>query len=353
MEYGTLIRQAWSITWRYRFLWLLGVLAGGAVGMPTLNGGARGGVAPAGSSPFTPADPSVRATGEQVVSWAVTNAALLVGLALIATALVVVLIVLSFIAQGSMASATAEIASGRPTTLGRAWSAGVHLFWRYVGLWLVLIGATIAIAAAVAALIGGGIAAALVGQTPWPALAFVILVEAIVIVAFVRFMLAISRNSGVPRWIVIVGSALFAVPMFTVLIVAALLLSVVVAFAQRAIAIEDVGPIGALQSGWRLTRSHLGDSLLTWLVNVGLALATGLAAVLVIIGALALLGAFGALLFAMAGLSGPLFAYVGLGGLALIAVVLTMAGVANTFFWTFWTLVYFRLSGRTVLQGAA
>ena len=25
MDYGTLIRQAWTITWRYRFLWLLGI----------------------------------------------------------------------------------------------------------------------------------------------------------------------------------------------------------------------------------------------------------------------------------------------------------------------------------------
>ena len=261
-------------------------------------------------------------------------------------ALVLVLIVLSFVAQGSMATATGEIASGRATSLGRAWRAGVHLFWRYAGLCLVLVGATIAIAAAVAALVGAGVAAALAGHTPWPALALGVLAEAIVIVVFVRFMINITLDSGVPRWLVIGGSALFALPMFTVLIVVALLLSIVVAFAQRAIAIEDVGPIDALQSGWRLTRSHLGDSLLTWLVNVGLALASGLAAVLGVIGALFLLGAAGALLFAVAGLSGPFFAYVGLGGVVLIAAVLTVAGVVNTFFWTFWTLVYFRLSGR-------
>jgi len=42
VDYGNLIRQAWTITWRYRFLWLLGVLAGGAVGMPSLNGGNTG-----------------------------------------------------------------------------------------------------------------------------------------------------------------------------------------------------------------------------------------------------------------------------------------------------------------------
>src|SRR4029078_12145057 len=42
VDYVSLIRQAWTITWRYRFLWLLGLLAGGAVGMPALNGGNAG-----------------------------------------------------------------------------------------------------------------------------------------------------------------------------------------------------------------------------------------------------------------------------------------------------------------------
>ena len=40
MEYGKLIRDAWNITWRYRFLWVLGLLAGGSAGLPGLNGGA-------------------------------------------------------------------------------------------------------------------------------------------------------------------------------------------------------------------------------------------------------------------------------------------------------------------------
>jgi hypothetical protein len=348
MEYGTLIRQAWTITWRYRFLWLLGVLAGGAVGMPTLNGGGSGTGWRADSTDIRPTDPSLVAAGEQVGAWAVANAGSLIALAVAAVALMLVLLVLSFIAQGSMGRATADIASGRPSSLGSAWGAGVHLFWRYVGLWLVLIGAAIAIAAIIGAVVAAGAAAAIAGQAPWLGLALALAAGAAIVVGFMRFVLAITRDSGAPRWLVIVGSALFALPIFTVLIAAALLLSIVVAFAQRAIAVEDAGPIAALQSGWRLTRAHLGDSLLTWLVNVGLALATGIAVVLTALGALVLLAGIGGLVFAVVGLTGPLFAYIGVGGLVLTAGVLTLAGIANTFFWAFWTLAYFRLSGRSV-----
>ena len=30
MEYGRIVRDAWQITWRHPFLWVLGLFAGGA-----------------------------------------------------------------------------------------------------------------------------------------------------------------------------------------------------------------------------------------------------------------------------------------------------------------------------------
>ncbi len=131
-----------------------------------------------------------------------------------------------------------------------------------------------------------------------------------------------------------------------VVLAVGLTLSIVVAFAQRAIAVEDIGPIAALRSGWRVTRAHLGESLLTWLVNLGLALATGIAIVVGLLGAVLLLGGIGAALYAVAGFSAPTLAYIGLGGVVFLIGALTLAGIANTFFWTFWTLAYLRLSGR-------
>src|SRR5579864_1484552 len=118
------------------------------------------------------------------------------------------------------------------------------------------------------------------------------------------------------------------------------------------IAIENLGPLAALQSGWRLTRAHVGESLLTWLVNVGLAIASGITFGLGLVGALLLLGGIGAAVFAVAGLTPPTITYIGLGGLVLVVGVLTLAGIANAFFWTYWTLAYLRLSGHAAPTAA-
>jgi hypothetical protein len=79
--------------------------------------------------------------------------------------------------------------------------------------------------------------------------------------------------------------------------------------------------------------------------GVGLS-ASGLATFAAGLGALLAVSVVGSLPFAALGFSTPLFAYVGLGGLLLVFAALTLVGITNTFFWSYWTLVYLRLSGR-------
>jgi hypothetical protein len=302
MDYGAVIRQAWSITWRYRFLWLLGILAGGAVGVPSTASGGRGGSG-SGATDFQNLDPSLVRIGQQLQSRALDNVGLLLAAAGLFVGLGLVLLVLSFVAQGAMAEATAEIASGRPSTLSGAWSAGLHLFWRYVLLCVIVAVAAVLLAG----VFGGLIVSAMRGP-------------------------AVAAGLGVL-------AMLF-------LVLAGLVLSIVVAFAQRAIAVEDVGPIAALRDGWLLTRQHLGGSLLTWLVNLGLAVGAGVVMLVGFICALVVLGGIGAALFAVTGLSTPVLVYVGVGTLLLVAAGLIVLGIGNTFFWSYWTLAYLRLSGR-------
>jgi hypothetical protein len=344
MEYGSLIGQAWKITWRYRFLWLLGILAGGAVGIPSLNGGNTGWQT--NSRDTGQLSPGLAAAAAGIEEWALANIGLLIGVAAVGVLLALVLLVLSFIAQGGMAQATADLATGHTSTLGRAWSAGLHLFWRYVGLWLVLVAAGIIIAAIIGAVVAAVALVAVAGGAPGVGLAIGALAAAAIVVGFVVFVVQAVGETSVPRWLILVGATLFALPLFTILAVVALGLSIVVAFAQRAIAVENAGPIDALRSGWRLTRAHLGESLLTWLINVGLAIATALTALFGIGGAVMLLGGIGWALFSVAGLTAPTVAYIGVGGLALLVLILTLTGIANAFFWTYWTLAYLRLSGR-------
>lgn len=344
MDYGSLIGQAWSITWRYRFLWLLGILAGGAVGMPSLNGGNTGWQT--NSSDMQQVSPEMAAAASGIEGWALANMGVLIGIAAVGVLLALVLLVLSFIAQGGMASATAELATGHTSSLGRAWSAGLHLFWRYVGLWLVLVAAGIVVAAVIGAIVAAVALAAVPAGAPGVGLAIGALAAAAIVVGFVMLVVRTVGETSVPRWLIVVGATLFALPLFTVVAVIALGLSIVIAFAQRAIAVENVGPVDALRSGWRLARAHIGESLLTWVINVGLAIATGLTALLGIGSAAVLLGGIGWALFSVAGLTAPMVAYIGVGGLALLALVLTLAGIANAFLWTYWTLAYLKLSGR-------
>ena len=305
MEYGKLIRDAWTITWRYRFLWVLGLLAGGAVGLPSLNGS---GVRTGGTQPlpreFEQSNPAVAAAVQDVTTWAVANVGLLIALAGVLTLVVLTLAIVSLIAQGGMAEATAELATGHTMSFGRAWGAGLHLFWRYLVLWLVLA----VVAGIVAGVLGAVIASAMALSIP--------------------------------------GGWLIAGIVFMLLIALALAMSIVVAFAQRAIAIENAGPIESLRSGWHLMRAHLGDSLMTWLINVALALASGLAFAAGLLAAILVLGGIGAMLFAAVGLTTSFVVYAGFGGLVLLAAVLTAIGIANAFFWNYWTLAYLRLSGR-------
>ena len=341
MNYGSLIGQAWRITWHYRFLWLLGILAGGVVGMPTLNGGNTGWQT--NSREMQQLSPDLAAAAAGVEQWALANIGLLIGVAAVGVLLALTLLVLSFIAQGGMAQATADLATGHTSSLGRAWSAGVHLFWRYVGLWLVLVAAGMLIAAVIGAVVA---AVAIAGAASGAAFAIGALAAAAIVIGFVVFVVQTVGETSVPRWLIVIGATLFALPLFTVLAVVALGLSIVVAFAQRAIAVENVGPVDALRSGWRLARAHMGESLLAWLINVGLAIATAFMALLGIGAGLVLLGGIGWAVFSIAGLTAPTVAYIGVGGVALFALILTLTGIANAFFWTYWTLAYLRLSGR-------
>jgi hypothetical protein len=83
--------------------------------------------------------------------------------------------------------------------------------------------------------------------------------------------------------------AIVGLPLPAVLIVGGVCASIIVEFAQRAIAVEDVGAIEALRSGYSLMRLHLGESALTWAINLGLTVACGAACVAGLVAALIVL----------------------------------------------------------------
>jgi hypothetical protein len=312
MDYGALIREAWATTWRHRFLWILGFFAGGAAGFT----GTRGtGVQWKGDiDGLERTAPALSRAGQDVAAWLQGNLGMILALVGLAALLGLAMLVVSLIAQGGMAEATVDLARGRSSSFGRAWRTGLRLFWRYVGLWLTLIGLAILVAAVIGAIVAAAIALANLG--------------------------------GGGTLLAVVAGVLLGLPLALGAIVVAIGASIVVAYAQRAIFAEDAGPVAALWSGVRLLREHPGTSALVWLINLALGIGAGIAALLAVVAVLFVLALPGVGFWALAGFTGPTIVYGGLAILAVVAAGIVLSGIANTFLWNYWTLAYLQLTGR-------
>jgi hypothetical protein len=262
-------------------LWIFGLLAGATAG--SLSIGRLVWPDDVGSPFSTDATSIVPA---QLPTWLAEHApqvAMLVAAALVA---VLGLLAASVVARGGITQATLELSRGRTASLGGIVRAGARWFWPFLGL-LVLLGVVLAV------------------------------VLGMVVLA------ALSLGS--------VGAVL-AAGVLSVGVVA----SIVLAYAERSIVVYDLGPLAALQAGWRLFQAHTGASLLAWSLSVGLA--------------------FGAAMVATMAIATLLLFFGGLGlasVLATLGLLVLLAAVANTFFWSYWTLAYVRLEGDNEGQLAA
>jgi len=312
VDYGEIVGSAWRMTWRNRGLWWVGFFAGGASGSCSGGSSVNSGM-PAGQG--TDAFPGFDRNLESGL------ASIQSGLAEILPILIVLGIIIFVIWLGfwllSVACAAAvivggrEAAAGRPATLSQAWTQGLRAYGRLFQLellWLVF----------------------------W-----------IVIIGLI-VLLAIQSLTNQPRsgidWL------FWVLNLFGVLAVVGIvgsLLSIVLAYAQRAIVLDGAGAVDGISAGARLARQRLGQSLLVWLIGLALSIGGGIVLVIgLIVLALptVLIGAILGILTSLTG--GPGFG-VGLGLLFLVLFVAVLVGGAglNTYLWHYWTLAYLHMTG--------
>lgn len=133
MDYSDLLRGAWRVARRHKYLWLLGLFAteggcGLSGGSPNIRGSFGGG------DGYDSLSPHASEFGE----WIAHNWALLAALLLGLLALGIALWVISIISTGGLIAGSDAAHAGVPSGLGAAWSAGVHNFWRLFGMWLLV-----------------------------------------------------------------------------------------------------------------------------------------------------------------------------------------------------------------------
>ncbi len=307
MDIGRVLGRAWEITWRWKALWVLGLLA-------ALGSGAGGSsnVIYSGDAGEWAGHPGM---GVQVPPEMV---GVLVGVGCLALLIGIALWVLSLIGRGGLIAGVQQVEEEETMTLSQAWRAGVSRFWTLFGLSVlaslpILLLVLVGVVAAVAMIVGG-----------------VVLGEAF--------------ESGAPAWIML--SIAFFGGLCCVAVPVGIVLEQIRIYGERAAILEGLGWIDAFKRGWEILKANLGTTIILWLIFlvIGLILA-------------------GLIFGTMLGVSLPLvgiFSQVDPGawilvpicfGVILAAIIGALVGaIVQTFTSAAWTLAYREMTGMATAR---
>ncbi len=312
MNYWDLVKDAFWITLRNRYLWFFGFFAG--VGgtsdfnfnISTGGGGPDNDVDRSGAlGPFGGQLPFDGPIGGAEV-------AVVIVLALLALVLFVIFLVLVVISNGGLADSVAAIEGGQRRGFGSTWRAGASRFWRVLGYCILFFLIGLALLITIAVPIGLVVAAVFLG----------------------------TEATGA-RVVSVVLAALVAIPLLIVVFVS---LSIIAQFALREIVIRGQRVIASVGGGWRIFRQNLGRSILVWLIQIALTIVATIA-LLVAGAAVGLILFLPTILLAVAELTTTAVVTGIIAGLILLPFLIIAAAVLGTFNHAYWTLAYLRITG--------
>jgi hypothetical protein len=307
-NFGEVLTRAWQIVWKFKVLWIFGILAGCARG-----GGGNGGGGKNGfdfSSPHVP--PGMERLFQNISNHAI-------GYTLIAIALLcviwIVALFLGAIGRIGLIRGAAQADGGAERLIfGQLFSESMPYFWRMFGLSLII------------------------------ALPVLILVTIIVAGLFAFFIpLAVSSSSTgeTPRL-----GFLAIIPIFAgcmcLLVPVLLVVGLIIRQAENAIVLEEMRVFPALSRGWEVFRKNLAPILLMAIILWVISIVAGLIIALPIVG----VAIPTALAFAIGGARrmAPL-ALLGLCLCIYIPVSMALNGILTSYTQSAWTLTYRRLTG--------
>jgi len=326
MDHLKVLKRAWEITWRYRVLWVFGIILA-----LTTAGGGRGpqysfngeDFSPGGEFPLPAIPPEVSST----------LIAIGVGLACVIVILIIASVVARYVAETALIRMVDDY---EETGEKRSVRQGFRLGWSRTALRLFLINLLIGLPVA---------------------LAFILLF--LLALAPLLLWTTKSKAAGAVGTVTTIG--LFFLFVLLAIIVR-VVLSLLMHFFRRVCALEELGVIESIRQGYTVVRQHLKDVGIMWLIMVGLglgwilvmipvtillvivaAMLGGLPALLV--GGLASLAFEGAVPWILAGAVGiPIFILV-------VAVPgLFLGGLAEVFKSSVWTLTYRELRALESLE---
>ncbi len=302
MDYGNVLARAWQISWRWKVLWILGLLAGLGQAM-------------SGGSNTRYGTGNNEWGGPQGFGIPPEVFGALAGAACLGIIIGIALWVVSVIARGGLIAGVQQVEEEGDTSFGRAWRAGAHRFWTLFG---------IGILAAIPMIIAVFLGIAVLGTTAFAGLA------------------ASGSSSGMDR----IGAILAPVACCSVtflcgLFILALVLAQIRIYAERAAIMEDLGWLDAFKRGWEILKENLGPTIVLWIIfffiGLALALLIGAAMMVLMLPFIAMLTSTDPAGWAV----GPLCC----GGVIAAVVFAVIVAFIETFTSAAWTLAYRDLAG--------
>lgn len=318
MRYTEIIKRAWTITWRYRVLWIFGILlaltgsgsggGGGGGGGSNVSSG-WGGMGPWPGMPELSRIPPA------------TWAAIIALCCCILLVFLIVAVVVNYVARTALYRSVNQI---EETQAAPTWREGFRLGWSYRAFRLWLLDLIIGIPAAVVAIV-----LLALGASP---------------------LLLLLVDSPVAKGIGIALTVAIELLLLLVILLGAIALSVLGQFWSREVALADRSIGEALASGYAMVRRRLSHVAGMWLLMFGIGLGFAIVVIPVLLVLLAVGGAVGGGLgYAMYALSDsvPLAIALGLPVFLVITVIpmTLIQGIYQVFESSVWTLTYREVAG--------
>ncbi len=337
MDHLKILKRSWEITWRYRVLWVFGILLALTSGGGGGNGGGGGSSGRTGSLPSAPGAPSAGPHLPEIPPQ-VVGTLIVIGIAL--ACVLFLLMIASVIVRYVSETALIRLVNDHEETGERqSVRQGFRWGWSRTSLRLFAIDLLV-----FAPLIVGFIVLLLLALAP------------------LLLWTTHSEAAGIVGTVMTVGLVVLFVLVFIAAIAAA---SLLVYFFRRVCALEEVGVTESIRRGYALVRRHLKDVFIMWLIMVGLTIGWTIVMIPVVIALVLvglILGGGPALLVGglagMASQGGPLpWILGGAVGLPIFLMVLIvpltfLGGLWQVYRSSVWTLTYRELRALEAVQPA-
>ncbi len=310
---GEVLTRAWQITWKYKILWIFGILAGCGRGGSSFNGSSNGGGGNGGGNGgnngfnfnLPPLPPQIERLGQQIAHNVVPFVVILVAIICFIFLLAIFLGTIGRI--GLIRGTQAADGGAERLGLGQLFSESKPYFWRVLGLSLVV-----------------GI----------PLFLLVMIPLALVLVY-------VFGQGGQTNPALILGFFSVFIGCMCLLIPVMMVVNLVIRQAESAVVIENLGVFAAVHRGWDVFKKNLGPMILIAIILFLITAAIGILIAIPIL--LVVVPAFFAFAFTQARNFTPLI----LALLCLVAywpISLVANGILTTYSESVWTLTYLRLT---------